>query len=418
LSALQAVAAAVDAVHDSDVGTLPDAALCAELIELRRQIDRLEAAWLARVAVAHARGSAGHEGYVTTAAFLRHACHLSPGSARARVRTAAAVDERPLVRAAFDAGSISYPHAALVTETLDDLPPAVAADAEPVLVASACLHDPKRVAEVARRLRHVADPDGQADRDARHREQRWLDLSTSLHGMVMLSGLLDPESGAVVQTWLDAAAPPPDPGDERTAAQRRADALVDLARAGLDAGELPDTGGERPHVSVLVDLATLQSREGAAPAEMAWAGPVSGEAARRFACDASITRIVTATSAANALALPARYFAALPPQLRGPTQPLDVGRATRTIPPAIRRALVARDRGSSPGCDRPPPWTDAHHIVHWADVATLRYRIWCSCAVITTPSSITAAGRSAYATTATSNSPAPNEAAGAGVPSA
>lgn len=49
-------------------------------------------------------------------------------------------------------------------------------------------------------------------------------------------------------------------------------------------------------------------------------------------------------------------------------QPLDVGRDTRTVPTGIRRALTLRDRGCSfPGCDRPPGWTDAHHIRHWAD---------------------------------------------------
>ncbi|MFH1105278.1 MAG: HNH endonuclease signature motif containing protein [Actinomycetota bacterium] len=44
-----------------------------------------------------------------------------------------------------------------------------------------------------------------------------------------------------------------------------------------------------------------------------------------------------------------------------------MGRATRTIPPAIRRALEARDRGCThPGCGRPHRWCDAHHITHWA----------------------------------------------------
>jgi 5-methylcytosine-specific restriction endonuclease McrA len=48
--------------------------------------------------------------------------------------------------------------------------------------------------------------------------------------------------------------------------------------------------------------------------------------------------------------------------------PLTVGRATRTVPPSIRRALMVRDRGCCfPGCDRPPAWTDGHHLVHWAD---------------------------------------------------
>jgi hypothetical protein len=52
----------------------------------------------------------------------------------------------------------------------------------------------------------------------------------------------------------------------------------------------------------------------------------------------------------------------------GPSQPLDVGRRTRVVPPAIRTALAVRDRGCvHPGCDRPPPFTDAHHIRAWID---------------------------------------------------
>ena len=67
---------------------------------------------------------------------------------------------------------------------------------------------------------------------------------------------------------------------------------------------------------------------------------------RRITCDCSISRVIT----------------------DGPSRVLDVGRATRSIPPAIRRALVARDRHCrAPGCDRPPAWCDGHHIRHWED---------------------------------------------------
>jgi hypothetical protein len=88
------------------------------------------------------------------------------------------------------------------------------------------------------------------------------------------------------------------------------------------------------------------SAAGPRAADTGWAGPIAGEAARRLACDARISRVIT----------------------DGPSQPLDVGRRTRTIPPALRTALIVRDRGCTfPGCDRPPPWTDAHHLVAWID---------------------------------------------------
>jgi hypothetical protein len=50
----------------------------------------------------------------------------------------------------------------------------------------------------------------------------------------------------------------------------------------------------------------------------------------------------------------------------GPSQVLDIGRARYTFPPAIRRAITLRDIGCSwPGCDRPAPYCDAHHIRWW-----------------------------------------------------
>jgi Domain of unknown function (DUF222)/HNH endonuclease len=99
-------------------------------------------------------------------------------------------------------------------------------------------------------------------------------------------------------------------------------------------------------MSVIVPLETLEARAGVDAATLAWSGPIPGETARRLACDACISRIIT----------------------DGRSEPLDVGRLTRTIPPALRRAVVARDRHCvEPGCDRPPEWCDVHHKVHWID---------------------------------------------------
>ncbi|MCZ7534579.1 MAG: HNH endonuclease [Acidimicrobiia bacterium] len=80
--------------------------------------------------------------------------------------------------------------------------------------------------------------------------------------------------------------------------------------------------------------------------EAAHLGPVSAETVRRWACDASISRVITGT--------------------RG--EPLEAGRQRRTVTGAQRRALVVRDAGCRfPGCDRQPAWCAPHHLVHWAD---------------------------------------------------
>ena len=52
----------------------------------------------------------------------------------------------------------------------------------------------------------------------------------------------------------------------------------------------------------------------------------------------------------------------------GPSEVLDLGRSVRLVSPAQRRALVVRDGGCVwPDCDRPPAFTDAHHLRHWVD---------------------------------------------------
>ncbi len=80
-------------------------------------------------------------------------------------------------------------------------------------------------------------------------------------------------------------------------------------------------------------------------------GPVvATEVVRRIACDASLVRILET----------------------GDGEPLDVGRKTRVIPPAIHRALRRRDRGCRfPGCVN-TRFVDGHHIRHWADGGATR----------------------------------------------
>ena len=133
-------------------------------------------------------------------------------------------------------------------------------------------------------------------------------------------------------------------GDERMVSERRADAAVELARRQLDAGQLPEVGGQKPHLAVSVDMATLSKEPGAMAAELEWSQPIPAETARRLACDAAITPI---------------FGGAVSPQI-GPT--------SRVISGPMRRSLKALDKGCRfPGCDCPPAWTDAHHLKHWAD---------------------------------------------------
>jgi hypothetical protein len=163
-----------------------------------------------------------------------------------------------------------------------------------------------------------------------------------------LTGWLDREAAEIVRSALSPlAAPRPTTDTEvdlRDTAHREADALVELAQRALGSGELPTDGGERPQVVVTVSLPVLQGRIGSA--SLALGGPINADIARRIACDAHVIPVVLGS--------------------RG--EPLDVGRASHTVPTAIRRAVIVRDRGCSfPGCSAPARWCDIHHVVHWAD---------------------------------------------------
>src|SRR5437660_1580469 len=122
-----------------------------------------------------------------------------------------------------------------------------------------------------------------------------------------VEGKLDPEGGAMLQTALNALMHPL-PGDTRRADQRRADALVELCRRQLDSGSLPETGRQKPHLSVTVSAAALAALPGTEGGELNWAGTVPAATVQRLACDASL----------SVIALDQRGL------------PLDVGRATRS----------------------------------------------------------------------------------------
>jgi hypothetical protein len=105
----------------------------------------------------------------------------------------------------------------------------------------------------------------------------------------------------------------------------------------------PTRTGARPLVTVLVDLPTLEGRAGR-PATIEDGGVIGAEDARRLACDADVARV-----------------------LLGPDGVIvEMGRTARTATPEQWRFLRLRDRGCTwPGCDRPPGWCQAHHIIWW-----------------------------------------------------
>ncbi len=177
-------------------------------------------------------------------------------------------------------------------------------------------------------------------------------VSPGLDGEFEVHGHLDTLDGLTVTTALDSAIElgrvgDVGPSDDRTAGQKRADALVLICGYFLDHHTTrPTTNGQRPHVAVTVDLTVLaRTKPGRAIAPRVRAG-LDADTARQLCCDAAVTRVVT----------------------NGRSEVLDVGRKTRVIPTGLRTAVEQRDKCCrAPDCDTPAWFSEVHHVIHWAD---------------------------------------------------
>jgi Domain of unknown function (DUF222) len=273
---------AMDRLAAQDRTGLPDGVRAERVLQLRRLVDCLEGQWLKELAEVDAQGAAGADQGVqvgSTAAWLRGRLQLGAGAAASLARTARALFRGPLTAtaAALTNGQISVAHAAVVAHGTDALPTQVAAEAEPVLLAAARRLDPPRLRRVLGHLQQVADPDGTDGQGERRHARRGVWLAPTWEGMVALHGLLDREGGQTLLAALEPLARPADAADARSGDQRRADALVELARRTLEQGRLPQVGGVRPQLAVVVNLDSLLGRGGLGvrwwPARVAGPGP-------------------------------------------------------------------------------------------------------------------------------------------------
>lgn len=269
--------------------------------------DRLDALIVDAVGELDRERSWADSGAPSLVAWLRSTCRLAPGAASAYVTAARRLPHLPTVAAAFRGGRLTFDHVRVITRAANsDSRLRSAGEFEAVFVEAAAHLDASRLRQVVRHWQHAVD-DQQA----------------------ALAAVMEAD-------WS--------PDDARTVRQRRHDALVQLARSDLDRGDTPKVRGRRPHLSVLVSLETLLGAPGAPPATLDTGEALCGETARRLACDAAISRVIT----------------------DGRSLPLDVGRSSRTVTSAQGRALEVRDKGCiAIGCDRPLAWCEAHHIEHW-----------------------------------------------------
>jgi hypothetical protein len=377
----------VDALIGESIDGVTTSELGADIIEIRLAVDRLEAECLRRLHRFHVDRGAQSDGGGTTVSWLRRSCGMTAKAAAYRVHLARGLGELPATLDSARAGRASFANVAMIGHLAGAVGVEQVQKFEDILLPAAEALDPGRMRRATESARLTIDPDGVlADANRAHLE-RWLNCDQTYGGVFILNGQFDAEGGALLKTAIDALSHGLSSEDHRLPSQRRADALVEMAATQLRCGDHRDVHGQRPHVTLTVSADTLRrdseraneatsrtlrhqtwSTDAASddtlrvvaiaqPAELGGVGPIHPEIARRIACDAVRTVVTVAPTPDDSSWI-----------LGTPAVPLSVGRATRTIPSSIRTALVLRDQGCRfPGCDRPPAWTDGHHIIHWAD---------------------------------------------------
>ncbi|MCS0500670.1 HNH endonuclease signature motif containing protein [Protaetiibacter mangrovi] len=349
------------------------------IAEVRRRLDAVAATVAGEIAhrsrreLGHA-GLAQSEGLRTPEELIAKVSGTSTRDARTLMKTAELLPARELapdaapvprwqrlIGDAVAAATISVEAAELIrtrliaAEGVDENALATAAGR---LLAEASGLTIEQLAIRAGRVRDELDLAGIAEREQELRAKRFLRVSPQLDGMTRVTGLLDPESAAIVVPILDAATSPRRGGprfvnpdavqrvedimrDERSTEQLALDTLVELVRIGsrVDDGKL--LGDRKPAVRILVTRTDLDARVGAAFFE-GQSEAVSVQTAERFIC---------ATGA-------------IPILFDDDGKALNLGREHRLFSEKQRTAMAARDGGCLM-CGRPPSWCEAHHIDHW-----------------------------------------------------
>jgi hypothetical protein len=290
-----------------------------ELLILIRQFDE-RAGWL-------------KWGLSNCAEWLHWRCDLSMSAAREKVRVAHALQTLPSITSAFSSGELSYSKVRALTRV-------ARIDNEEALLAFALKTTASRVEERCRELR-CGTMDSVSEANRAHAGRSLRVYRDAERGTMTITVELPLETGELVEKALDraresTASQTPEFVEECWSAQQ-ADALVTVANAYLSGnGEPSACTSDNYQVTVHVDRSALASGDGRSSLPI--------ESVKRLCCDGDAVVIVENEEG----------------------EPLSVGRKTRTVPTAIKRALQARDRGCMfPGCHH-TRFVDAHHIEHWS----------------------------------------------------
>ncbi|MFP5317500.1 MAG: DUF222 domain-containing protein [Acidimicrobiia bacterium] len=303
---------------------------------LCRELERLQAIATRAVAAFDAGREWEEDGARSAAAWLATRCRRTVTSARRQVKIGRVLRELPVVEAAWVDGDIGGEHVEPMAATCRRVGLEIMRPDEAFLVDKARELGVRPFRQVLAYWEQAVDPDGVEDTAEAQRESRRLHLSQSYEGMWFLDGLLDPVSGEIVSNALRAIEGERyDPA--RTPAQRRADALVEMARRAAAA----DGATARPLFTVLVGYETLAGRV----CELASGTVVTPGSLLPWLTEAHVERVV----------------------FDGPDRVKNVGPRRRLFDGATRRAVEVRDRKCySEFCDVPADECQVDHVRPWS----------------------------------------------------
>mgnify|MGYP001551559522 CR=1 FL=1 len=272
------------------------------------------------------------QGFHSCAHWLNFHCGIGKNAAREKIRVAHALAFLPKVHDAFSSGSLSYSKVRAITRIADE----TNEDYLLNLCTHGSAHVVERVVSQYRRAKKYTDRDIAMDQYGRREVTYYYDED----GCVVIKAKLPPDRGELVLKALEKAIDTAGVRDKVAAAQRRADALADIAETYLSNSDYSGSTADRFQVVVHNTPAA-----GATSSTKIENGPsVAAATSERVACDCSRVEIKECAH----------------------DEPLSIGRKSRVIPPQIYRALKARDGGCRfPGCAH-ERFVDGHHIHHWS----------------------------------------------------
>ncbi len=325
-------------------------ALANEITELCSYLYAAEYHLLVKIREFDENGYWGGPGLMSCAHWLNFKCGMGMNAARERVRVARALDELPKISAAFEAGTLSYSKVRAMTRVATP-------ENEDFLLHIARHGTAYHVETLVRKYRRL-------------QTQREVDTANAVHirreltyywdedGALVFHGRLSAEQGAMILKALEmqmarqfqalreaqdvsaetseTSATPEEPEPRSPVGARRADALAEIAETYMNSEPVANSTADRYQVIVHVSEEATCIDDGP---------HVSAETSRRIGCDCNVIRVKDDENG----------------------EPLSIGRRSRLIPPAIRRALRFRDDGCRfPGCSH-KQFVDAHHIEHWSE---------------------------------------------------